>query len=47
MIDQRELITKVCQFLTLTYEHSAKTLPKAITEVLIQLPGGESWFNRQ
>jgi hypothetical protein len=47
MIDQRELITKGCQFLTLTYEHSAKTLPKAITEVLIQLPGGESWFNRK
>ncbi|MFM7407032.1 MAG: DUF29 family protein [Cuspidothrix sp.] len=47
MIDKTELITKVCQFLTLTYEHSAKTLPKAITEVLIQLPGGESWFNRK
>ncbi len=47
MIDQRELITKGCQFLTLTYEHSAKTLPKAIAEVLIQLPGGESWFNRK
>ncbi|MEY3334988.1 MAG: hypothetical protein RLZZ176_3293 [Cyanobacteriota bacterium] len=47
MIDQRDLITKGCQFLTLTYEHSAKTLPKAITEVLIQLPGGGSWFNRK
>jgi hypothetical protein len=47
MIDQTDLITKGCQFLTLTYEHSAKTLPTAITEVLIQLPGGESWFNRK
>ena len=47
MIDQKELITKGCQFLTLTYEHSAKTLPKAITEVLIKLRGGGSWFNRK
>ena len=47
MIDKMELITKGCQFLTLTYEHSAKTLPKAIAEVLIQLSGGESWFNRK
>jgi hypothetical protein len=31
----------------LTYEHSAKTLPKAIPKVLIQLPGGESWFYRK
>jgi hypothetical protein len=47
MIDKMELITKVCQFLTLTYEHSAKSLPKATTEVLIQLSGGENWFNRK
>jgi hypothetical protein len=47
MIDKVELITKGCQFLTLTYEHSAKSLPKATTEVLIQLPGGENWFNRK
>jgi hypothetical protein len=47
MIDKTELITKCCQLLTLTYEHSAKTLPKAIAEVLIQLPGGEIWFNRK
>jgi hypothetical protein len=47
MIDQRKLITKGCRFLSLTYEHSAKSLPKAIAEVLIQLPGGESWFNRK
>jgi hypothetical protein len=47
MIDKTALIAKGCQFLSLTYEHSAKTLPKAIAEVLIQLPGGESWFNRK
>jgi hypothetical protein len=47
MIDKTELIAKGCQFLSLTYEHSAKTLPKAIAEVLIQLPGGESWFYRK
>ncbi|MBD2137235.1 DUF29 family protein [Anabaena sp. FACHB-1237] len=47
MIDKTELIGKGCQFLTLTYEHSTKTLPKAIAEVLIQLPGGENWFNRK
>ena len=38
MIDKRNLIAKGCQFLTLTYEHPAKILPKAIAEVLIQLP---------
>lgn len=47
MMDKPELVAKSCQFLTLTYEHSAKTLPKAIAEVLIQLPGGESWFYRK
>lgn len=47
MIDKKQLIAQSCQFLTLTYEHSAKTLPKAIAEVLIQLPGGENWFNRK
>ncbi|MFM5890973.1 MAG: hypothetical protein ACKPFD_12590 [Dolichospermum sp.] len=47
MIDKTELIARGCQFLGLTYEHSAKTLPKAIAEVLIHLPGGESWFNRK
>jgi hypothetical protein len=47
MIDKTQLITKGCQFLTLTYEHSAKSLPKAVAEVLIQLPGGENWFNRK
>lgn len=35
MIDKTELIAKGCQFLSLTYEHSAKSLPKAITKVLI------------
>lgn len=47
MIDKRELIAKGCQFLSLTYEYSAKSLPKVIAEVLIQLPGGESWFYRK
>ena len=47
MIDKSSLIAQSYQFLSLTYEHSAKTLPKAIAEVLIQLPGGESWFYRK
>ncbi|MFM7362933.1 MAG: hypothetical protein ACKO11_00170 [Cuspidothrix sp.] len=47
MIDKPDLIAKGCQFLSLTYEHSAKTLPKAIAEVLVQLPGGESWLYRK
>ncbi|QYX33721.1 DUF29 family protein [Sphaerospermopsis torques-reginae] len=47
MIDKTELIAKCCQFLSLTYEYSAKSLPKVIAEVLIELPGGESWFYRK
>jgi len=46
MIDNPELIRKGYQFLTLTYEHSNKNLSKAIAEVLIQLSGGGSWFNK-
>ncbi len=46
MIDKLDLITKGCQFLTLTYEHSNKNLSKAIAEVSIQLSGGGSWFNK-
>jgi hypothetical protein len=29
--------------LELTYVYSVKDLPKAIAELLIQLPGGENW----
>jgi hypothetical protein len=46
MIDNPELIRKGYQLLTLIYENSNKNLSKAIAEVLIQLSGGGSWFNK-
>ncbi|MBD2693394.1 DUF29 family protein [Anabaena catenula] len=47
MVDKTDLVQTALKFLHLTYEHSAKTLPAAIAEVLIQLPGGENWMNRK
>lgn len=47
MVDKTDLVQTALKFLHLTDEHSAKTLPAAIAEVLIQLPGGENWLNRK
>ena len=44
-VDQTQLIAAAQQLLALTYEHSASTLPDRIDEYLIQLPGGQEWFD--
>ena len=44
MIDKSQIVTTAQQLLALTYEHPANTLPDIIDEYLIQLPGGEDWF---
>ena len=44
MIDKSQIVTTAQQLLALTYEHPAGTLPDIIDEYLIQLPGGEDWF---
>jgi Domain of unknown function DUF29 len=43
MVDQNQIIATALNFLELTYVHSVKDLPKAITEIIIKLPGGEDW----
>ncbi|HLP92348.1 MAG TPA: hypothetical protein VK184_27615 [Nostocaceae cyanobacterium] len=47
IVDKISLLQTALRFLNLTYEHSSKTLPNAIAEALIQLPGGENWINRK
>ncbi|MEA5579713.1 hypothetical protein, partial [Anabaena sp. UHCC 0451] len=43
MVDRNNIISTAFNFLELTYTNSVKDLPKAITEIIIQLPGGEDW----
>ena len=43
MVNRAEVISIAKKFLELTYVYSVKDLPKAIAELLIQLPGGENW----
>ncbi len=43
-LDRTQLILTAKQLLALTYEHSATALPDIIDEYLIQLPGGQEWF---
>ncbi|OBQ32283.1 MAG: hypothetical protein AN487_22660, partial [Anabaena sp. CRKS33] len=43
MVNRDEVISIAKKFLELTYVYSVKDLPKAIAELLIQLPGGENW----
>ncbi|HAZ43456.1 MAG TPA: hypothetical protein DDW76_05955 [Cyanobacteria bacterium UBA11369] len=43
-LDRTQLIVTAKQLLDLTYEHSATALPDIIDEYLIQLPGGQEWF---
>jgi hypothetical protein len=47
IVDKTDLLETSFKFLNLIYNHSSKTLPNAIAEVLIQLPGGENWINRK
>ena len=43
MVNRAEVISIARKFLQLTYVYSVKDLPKAIAELLVQLPGGENW----
>ncbi|MFM2061868.1 MAG: hypothetical protein RLZZ507_1538 [Cyanobacteriota bacterium] len=43
MVDRNNIISTALNFLELTYIHSVKDLPKAITAVIIKLPGSEKW----
>ncbi|MFB2892196.1 DUF29 family protein [Aerosakkonemataceae cyanobacterium BLCC-F50] len=46
IVDRTQIIQIGQNLLALTYTHSAKELPTALTESLIPLPGGEDWINR-
>lgn len=43
-IDRNKLIDITLQLLNLTYQYSAKELPTAIDQILVNLPGGKEWF---
>lgn len=43
-INRDKLIDIALELLNLTYQYSAKELPKVIDTVLINLPGGKEWF---
>ena len=43
MVNRNEVISIARKFLELTHLYSVKELPKTISELLIQLPGGEDW----
>ncbi|NJL46679.1 MAG: DUF29 domain-containing protein [Leptolyngbyaceae cyanobacterium SM2_5_2] len=42
-IDRPEMLALAQRLLDLIYDYSAKTLPSAINQALMQLPGGQSW----
>jgi len=46
IVDKPQIIQIAQNLLALNYTHSAKELPTALTENLIQLSGGEDWINR-
>ncbi|MFM6332801.1 MAG: DUF29 family protein [Dolichospermum sp.] len=43
LVNRIEVISIAREFLELTYVSSIKDLPKAIADLLVQLPGGENW----
>jgi len=43
MVNKNNIISTALNFLELTYVHSVKDLPKAMTEIIIKLPGSEKW----
>ncbi|MFM6009793.1 MAG: DUF29 family protein [Dolichospermum sp.] len=43
LVNRIEVISIAREFLELTYVYSIKDLPKAIADLLVQLPGGENW----
>ncbi|NET01989.1 MAG: hypothetical protein F6K62_16760 [Sphaerospermopsis sp. SIO1G2] len=43
IVDKNSIISTALSFLKLTYQYPIKDLPKAITEIIIQLPGSEKW----
>lgn len=44
-INRNKLIEITLEFLDLTYQYSAKELPREIDKVLVNLPGGKEWFD--
>ncbi len=47
LVDRTQVIQTALRLLALTYSHSAKELPAEVAKILIGLPGGEDWINRQ
>jgi hypothetical protein len=47
LVDRTEVLQTALKLMALTYSHSAKELPTEVAKILIQLPGGEDWINRQ
>lgn len=47
IVDRTELIQTSLRFIELTYSCSAKDLSAAVTQMSIQLPGGEDWISKK
>jgi Domain of unknown function DUF29 len=47
IVDRTELIQTALRFIELTYSSSAKDLSAAVTQMSIQLPGGENWISKK
>lgn len=45
LIERNTLLDISKKLLNLTYEYSIKDLPRRIDQELVQLPGGEDWFD--
>ncbi len=47
LVDRTQVIQTALRLLALIYSHSAKQLSAEVAKILIKLPGGEDWINRQ
>lgn len=47
LLNRTDIIENAITLLNLTYSHTPKELPTAIANILIQLPGGQEWIERQ
>ncbi len=45
--DRDKVFETAMSFIQLTYNYSGKSLPPAIQEILIRMPGGDGWKNRK
>jgi hypothetical protein len=46
-IDRKQLIETAQRLLDLTHRYSAKELPAIVNNSLIELPGGQAWYERR